>query len=239
MRIDSHHFLTPQHPIEHLAPILARNRFEGSIWVAAGAHRDLTPAGHAMIQGIVVDWQGGPLEDHPKLCAVRWDLAQGMPGNLQELARRNLALDLQLRPEDLPLVPRIAEAAPEARIVLDDLASPPYGALSDSWAEGMEAAARYPRVYCKTGGLVTNSRAPWKAADTRPYVQFALKAFGPRRVMFASGWPECLPAHTWKETLAAFTQSIGAQAIETRELLLGENARRVYALERARTAQVS
>jgi len=35
---------------------------------------------------------------------------------------------------------------------------------------------------------------------------------------------------TWKATLAAFTQSIGAQPIEVREELLGGTAERFYQL---------
>jgi L-fuconolactonase len=37
-------------------------------------------------------------------------------------------------------------------------------------------------------------------------------------------------AGTWKEALAAFTQSIGAQPIETREKLLGGTARLFYGI---------
>jgi L-fuconolactonase len=164
--------------------------------------------------------------------AVRVDLAEGLPDELAGLARRNLTLDLKLRPEHLPLLPRLAERAPLLRMVIDDLASPSFGAWSEAWARDMEVASRLPQVFCKASGLAAGSRTPWNAAEIRPYVQFALRVFGPRRVMFGSGWPACLPASTWKETLAAFTQSIGAQPLETRELLLGENARRVYGLDR-------
>jgi predicted TIM-barrel fold metal-dependent hydrolase len=48
--------------------------------------------------------------------------------------------------------------------------------------------------------------------------------------MFGSDWPNGLPAATWKATLAAFTQAIGAQPIEVREELLGGTAARVYRL---------
>lgn len=230
MRIDSHHFLTPQHPIEHLAPILLRNRFEGSIWVVNAGDR-LEPADHPLVQAIAIDWDRRSLV-HEKLRAAWWDLDRGLPEGLEALAGRNLTLDLKLRSEHLPLVPRIAAMAPELRMVLCGLASPPFGEVSDGWARDLEIAARLPRLFCKTDGLVRNDRAAWNAAQLRPYVQFALKVFGPARVLFASGWPECLPASTWKETLAAFTQSIGAQTMETREGLLGENARRAYALPR-------
>jgi len=84
--------------------------------------------------------------------------------------------------------------------------------------------AEMPNVYCKLNGLTRVEPSP------RLYVQHALAVFGPRRLMFGSGWPACLPEFTWKASLAAFTQAIGAQPIEVREELLGGTATRFYKL---------
>jgi predicted TIM-barrel fold metal-dependent hydrolase len=46
--------------------------------------------------------------------------------------------------------------------------------------------------------------------------------------MYASGWPH--GGGTWKETLAAFTQSLGAMPMALREQLLGGTARDFYRL---------
>ncbi|HEV2448291.1 MAG TPA: amidohydrolase family protein, partial [Candidatus Sulfopaludibacter sp.] len=116
-------------------------------------------------------------------------------------------------------------------IAIDDLARPPYGSpMTGEWARGLEAAAQLPNIFCKASNLILYAPKPWKAADIRPFVQHALAVFGPRRVMFGSGWPASLPAAGWKENLAAFTQSIGAQTVETREELLGGTAARFYGL---------
>ena len=69
-----------------------------------------------------------------------------------------------------------------------------------------------------------------RAAPIRPFVQHALAVFGPRRLMFGSEWPVRLPDVTWKESLAAFTQSIGAHSMEEREQLLGGTAAEFYRL---------
>ena len=58
-----------------------------------------------------------------------------------------------------------------------------------------------------------------------------LRVFGPRRVMFGSEWPTCLPDAIWKEALAIFTQALGSQSMETREELLGGAAQRFYGIE--------
>ena len=90
------------------------------------------------------------------------------------------------------------------------------------------SAAQHPNLFAKISGLITDVPGQWKAAEFQPAVRAALAAFGPERVMYGSDWPSYLPEGTWKEALAAFTQSIGAQTLETREQLLGGTARRFY-----------
>jgi L-fuconolactonase len=239
LRIDSHQYFTPQHPPEHLKPILERNRFEGSIVLEDGP----VPEGHNFIKGVIrratpFDPKLGDRLDEWERDAlfkgVRFTLAGALPWGLGELAHRGLSLDLELDAAGLGWVPRIAEAAPDLRIAIDDLANPPYGAaMPEAWAHGMEMAARCPQVYCKASNLIQRAPSPWKSADIRTFVQHALAVFGPERVMFGSGWPGCLPQAGWKETLAAFTQSIGAQSMEVREEVLGGVAARFYRVEAA------
>jgi L-fuconolactonase len=231
LRIDAHQHFTPQHPPEHLKPILARNRFDGSIVVTD----DPGDFAGDFVRGVVrrVDWKR--LDECRKSSLFRGvlhSLDDGIPAAFAELARQQIPVDLQMGPHQLHMLSRIAEAVPGLRMAIDDLANPPFGSpMTDEWARGMEEAAQLPQVFCKASNLLERAPAPWKAADIRPYVQHALAVFGPRRVMFGSGWPSCLPAAGWKETLAAFTQCIGAQTLEIREELLGGTAARFYGLD--------
>jgi L-fuconolactonase len=70
--------------------------------------------------------------------------------------------------------------------------------------------------------------ANWKAEDLAPFVKHVYHLFGPDRLMFGSDWPVCLLAGTWKEVLAAFTQSLGPIPQEDRTKLLGDTAERFY-----------
>jgi L-fuconolactonase len=173
--------------------------------------------------------------------------AAGGPESVPENVLENLG-----ELERLAWVPRIAERFPALRVAIVHLGSPAVGSSGDwdRWAAALEAAARIPQVCCKLSGLlglgVPGLAAPHLAAapslsaggalgarhaeDLRPYVRHALAVFGPGRLMFGSGWPACLPEHTWKETLALFTQSIGARSIEVREQLLGATAARFYGI---------
>jgi L-fuconolactonase len=229
LRIDSHVLYSPLHPPEHLGAILARNRFDGAILV--GQFPDL-PADQPHIAGLVVPiGRVAEYLNHPKLRGVCCWLSGGIPEGLDELARRGIPLDLEFQPGQLPLVERIAEQAPTLRIAIDHMARSPFDlGLTAEWMDGMEAAARLPNVFCKVSGLLTEQRTPWEAALLRPFVQHVLSVFAPDRVMFGSEWPACMPAATWKETLAAFTQSIGVRTIEVREQLLGGTAASFYGL---------
>jgi L-fuconolactonase len=112
--------------------------------------------------------------------------------------------------------PALIEAFPELPVVIHHMEA----------AAGV--AAQHPNVFAKISGLITGVPGQWKAADFQPAVRATLSAFGPERVMYGSDWPSYLPEGTWKEALAAFTQAIGPQTLETREHLLGGTARRFY-----------
>ena len=243
----------------NLEPILRRNRFEGSVVVQANVLLEETrwllelASQHEFIRGVVgwVDLTDSSLgatldqlQRHPKFKGVRhlvhdepdgnWLLREDVLRGLGELARRGIPYDLLLRPPHLPLVPRVAERVPELRMVIDHIAKPPIAAQRmDGWAEDMEAASKIPRIYCKLSGMITeDDPGGWKAERLRPYVRHVVSLFGPDRLMFGSDWPVCTLAGTWKEVLAAFTQTVGPQSLEVREKLLGATASKFYDLAR-------
>jgi L-fuconolactonase len=207
LRIDAHHSFSERYTLAYLESILERNRFEGSILV--GPLID-TPD---FVRGIVVpvsEWNEDLIR-HPKFRGVQVDHIPALPDPLfDELARSRIPVDVRA---SLDAVPRLAELYANLPIVIDHL-----GADAP-----IEAAARFPMVYCKLNGL-TMLPAP------KSKVQHALRVFGPARLMFGSDWPNAQPQYSWKATLALFTQCIGPQTIETREQLLGGTAARFYGI---------
>jgi predicted TIM-barrel fold metal-dependent hydrolase len=208
LRLDAHHSFNERYPLDHLGTILARNRFEGSMLI--GPLID-TPD---FVRGIVVtDWED--LEVclcHPKFRGL---LMKDAPLDFEALEIRGIPVDIAGRLAD---VPRIAAAHSRLTLVIDHLGAP----AGPNWRSEIEAAAQHLNVCCKLSGLTMFQPSP------RPFVEHALALFGPDRLMFGSDWPHGLPEYTWKQTLAAFTQAIGARTIEVREQLLGGTAARVY-----------
>ena len=249
-----------------LHPILLRNRFDGTVAVQAACSLDESrwllelADSHPWILGVVawVDLTSGgvgtsldELQRHPRLKGIRhpvhdeadeaWLLRPDVIRGLREVAARDLAFDLLLRPHHLPLVPRLAEAVPRLRLVIDHIAKPAIARRQwDRWAADMEAAAVVPGLHVKLSGMITEAEPKtWTAADLRPYVAHVLRLFGPGRSMFGSDWPVCLQAGIWKEVLAAFTQAHGAIPRAERDQIIGETAARFYRLDAPQAAENS
>jgi L-fuconolactonase len=221
MRLDAHVGAAP----DWLGPILKRNRFDGCVLVGSetGAEHEFVRAMAARLD--LADPRLGyrldELQRDPKFKGVVHEHTLPEPRGARELARRGLTLDLLLEPEQLPLIPRLAEAVPELRIVIDHVARPEF-------ENELAAAAAAPAVYGKISGLI--SGPGWNTDLLRPHVRHALDIFGPDRLMFGSGWPFASKDCIWKEGLSAFTQSVGALPLVIREKLLGGTAARFYSL---------
>jgi L-fuconolactonase len=232
-RIDSHQHFTREYLPSLLLPILKRNRFDGSVAVAGNPSVEETrwllslAADHDFIRAVVgwadlADPRVGDVLDeyrrHPKFRGVCYAFAGELPSGLGELERRGLTLDVSSG-----FTPAIVERFPLLGVTIDRVGTA-HTTLPPS-------LARYPNLFAKISGLITHAPTGWKAAEFRPAVRAALEAFGPHHAMYGSDWPSYLPEGTWKAALAAFTQAIGPQTLETREHLLGGTAHRFYHLE--------
>lgn len=241
MRIDAHHIFSATRGPAGLWPILERNRFEGSVLIQPAASTEATEA--ALAQALELDFIKGVsawvdlakqdldlLQSNPKFCGVCVALDGVL--DLREAANRDLTVDICLKTHQFKFIEATLEQAHGARLVLEDLGNPEISVEGfEKWAFMVENVARFETVSMKLSGLPSLAgQRPWNAANLKPFVQHAINCFGPERLLFGSGWPDILEQGTWKESLAAFTQSIGAHSIDFREKLLGANAKRVYRL---------
>ncbi|MEU7891176.1 amidohydrolase family protein [Microbispora bryophytorum] len=182
--------------------------------------------GGALLRGIRHLVQG---ESDPRWLA-RDDVRRG----LRQVAAAGLVYDLLVLPHQLPAAIETVRAVPELTFVLDHLAKPPIASGElDPWAGLIGELAAEPNVTAKLSGLITEAGDDWDAAALRPYVDVALDAFGPRRLMFGSDWPVCLLAGSlplWSETVSALLTDAGLTAAD-HEAVFRTTATRVYRLE--------
>ena len=151
---------------------------------------------------------------------------------LRHVEEVGLVFDLMIRPEQFGPATALVRTRPDLRFVLDHLGKPPIDTgLLESWASGVRCLAREPNVTCKLSGLVTVAdHRSWTVDDLRPYVDVALAAFGPPRLMFGSDWPVCLLAAEYRDVIEAVEGLVADLAPDEQSDIWAGTARRVYSI---------
>ena len=153
---------------------------------------------------------------------------------LARLAPSGLSFDLMLWPPQLGSVASFVDRHPQQIFILDHFAKPYIRAGQlEPWRTQLRELARRPHVYCKLSGLTTEAdwRA-WQAHELEPYLDAALEAFSPQRLLFGSDWPVCTLATSyerWVETVSSWASRLSAGE---RDRILGGTALEVYRLDR-------
>jgi len=149
------------------------------------------------------------------------------------LRHRRLVYDVLIYAPQLPAAIAFVDRHPSQSFVLDHIAKPAIVAdrLDQAWMASFREMAKRPHVTCKVSGVVTQVREPsWSPETLRPYLDLAIEAFGPARLMFGSDWPVCrlrVEYGDWVRTVQALT----AQWSEAeRTAFWGGTAATVYGL---------
>jgi L-fuconolactonase len=140
--------------------------------------------------------------------------------------------DLVITPGQLPAAAAAAAEVPGLVFVLDHLGKPPIetGVVAP-WASDLGRLAALPNTVAKLSGLVTEADwSRWQPSDLRPYVESALSAFGPDRLMFGSDWPVCTLAASYDAVLAAAIDLTAELTSAERDAMFTGTATRVYRL---------
>lgn len=110
-------------------------------------------------------------------------------------AERGLCVDVLAGPAALPAIAELADAVPDARLVVDHLGGPRHThGVTESWTRGMERIAAAPNVFVKASGVTAVAA---HRRTRREYVEKALAVVGADRLMYGSDWPVCTldPGH--------------------------------------------
>ena len=74
------------------------------------------------------------------------------------------------------------------------------------------------------------SWSSWTPSILQPYVDHAIAAFGPTRLIFGSDWPVCLLAATYAQVVDVARTTLGSLTPSERAAVFGVNAARIYRL---------
>ncbi|APR86616.1 L-fuconolactone hydrolase [Minicystis rosea] len=148
------------------------------------------------------------------------------------LAAYGLRYDLIVYERHLPQAITLVDRHPRQIFVLDHVARPEIrGAPSALYRDQLRALAARPHVYCKLSGLTTGTGpGGYTADDLAPYVDLALEAFGPRRLMFGSDWPMCILTCDYARWTGLVQQLTAALSPDERAWIWRRTAEEAYGL---------
>lgn len=160
-------------------------------------------------------------------------LSDDFNSGIASMLGTGLVYDLLIHERHLPCAAEFARRHPQQAFVLDHVAKPRIRENGlEPWKKNLLELASYPNVFCKLSGLATEADwTSWTFEDLKPYLDAALEAFGPERLMAGSDWPVCLVATSyarWWDSLEQWARCLNSAQ---QDALFGGTATEVYRLE--------
>ncbi|MDP4210110.1 MAG: amidohydrolase family protein [Bacteroidota bacterium] len=227
--------------------VQARQKLEETRWLLRLADQN------DFIKGVVgwvdlrspdIDAQLAEFAAHPKAVGVRhvihdepdddFMLRPNFVAGVKKLINYNLTYDILVFPKHLPNTVAFVEQFSENQIfVIDHIAKPLIkDKILSPWKEDMERLAKFPNVYVKLSGMVTEADWDnWKPTDFKPYLDTVIGAFGTNRVMIGSDWPVCRVAGEYPQIMGIVMDYINSLSESEKNKILGGNAIKAYKLK--------
>ncbi|MBM3954079.1 MAG: amidohydrolase [Planctomycetes bacterium] len=252
--------LARDHLPADLAPLAAAAGISGTVAVQARQSLaetewllDLAETS-ALVRGVVgwVDLRSATVADdlarlarRPALVGVRhvvqdepdprFLLGAAFVRGIGQLAAHGLAYDLLVYPHQLAAAEELVAHFPGQRFVLDHLGKPAVkrGEVAP-WRDDIGRLARHAHCWCKLSGLVTEAAwQEWSRAQFTPYLEVALEAFSPARLLFGSDWPVCTLAAPYADVVGIVEDFVARLAPGEREAIMGGSCAAFYRLPEA------
>ena len=163
----------------------------------------------------------------------RFILGNAFNEGIRKLEHFDLVYDILIYERQLAPSIEFVDLHPNLSFVLDHVAKPRIGdGVMDPWKEQMFDMARRENVTCKLSGMATEANwTEWTLDGLRPYMEVALDAFGPNRLMFGSDWPVARLAVDYEPWVSLCREFISTLSPHEREAIEGGNAFRAYRLD--------
>lgn len=236
-----HHF-----GIEGTVAVQARQTIEETTWLLGLAEK------HPLIRGVVgwvplTDGAGvkrslEPFAGKRKLRGVRhvvqdepdprYILRKDFNEGVSALREFGLRYDILIFERHLPAAIEFVDRHPNQTFILDHVAKPRIkDKIISPWDRNMRELAKRQNVYCKLSGMVTEADPRrWTPEGLRPYIDVALGAFGPRRIMYGSDWPVMLLAGDYARWYGTVSAAIAKLSKAEQDRIMGGTAAEAYGI---------
>jgi L-fuconolactonase len=171
-----------------------------------------------------------PIHDEPDdHFILRDDFNRGVA----ELRQFDLRYDILIFEKHLPQTVQFVDRHPNQIFILDHVAKPRIRAgVLAPWRDSMRELARRPNVYCKLSGMVTEADwNAWSDEGLSPYIETAVEAFTPSRLMFGSDWPVVTLASSYRRWIGAVRAATAQLSTDERDWIFAKTAIEAYGLE--------
>jgi L-fuconolactonase len=170
-----------------------------------------------------------PIHDEPDdQFVLRDDFNRG----IAKLRQLNLRYDILIFEKHLPQAIQFVDRHPDQIFILDHVAKPRIrdGVLAP-WRDNIQELARRPNIYCKLSGMITEADwHSWSDEGLSPYIETALEAFTPKRLMFGSDWPVVTLSASYRRWIGTVRDATAQLSTDERDRIFAKTAIEAYGL---------
>lgn len=159
-------------------------------------------------------------------------LREDFNSGIRTMLGSGLVYEILIHERHLPDTIYFVDEHPEQVFVLDHVAKPLIaGGVLEPWAARMRELGLRENVWCKLSGMVTEADwKNWTPETLKPYLDVAVEAFGPERLMAGSDWPVCLVASEYARWFKVLREYFAGFSEADRAAVFGGTAIEVYQL---------
>jgi L-fuconolactonase len=159
-------------------------------------------------------------------------LREDFNSGIRTMAGSGLVYEILIYERHLEDTIYFVDEHPDQPFVLDHVAKPLIaGGVLEPWASRMMELGERENVWCKLSGMVTEANwKAWTPETLKPYLDVAVEAFGPERLMAGSDWPVCLVASGYAQWFEVLRTYFAGFSEPERTAVFGGTAVQVYQL---------
>jgi L-fuconolactonase len=159
-------------------------------------------------------------------------LREDFNSGIRTLLGSGLVYEILIYERHLPDTIDFVDEHPEQVFVIDHIAKPLIAAGQiEPWATRMKQLGQRENVWGKVSGMVTEADwKKWTPETLKPYLDVAVEAFGPARLMAGSDWPVCLVASGYAQWWDVLRNYFAPFSEAERASVFGGTAIEVYGL---------
>ena len=131
------------------------------------------------------------------------------------------------RCHQIPLLEPMLQRFPEVNVIVDHLGEPVLSTGLDGDFSLLLRAAKHPNLYVKATRIDGMSEQPWPHRDIHPYVKALYEAFGAKRMLGCTGFPEN-PQRGEAVGFRVIEEELDFLSVEDQQWLLGKTAHALY-----------